>query len=83
MNFAKFIIAHIFAVFKYFSKQTIYFDSQDDVLQNDITTCLNFKSLNFFRTSRNGINWTVLRKLPIKSQNQNILWISKMDWTRR
>ena len=33
MNFAKFIIAHIFAIFEYFPKQTIYFDSQDNVLQ--------------------------------------------------
>ena len=36
MNFAKFIIAHIFSIFKYFALQTIYFDTQnDDVLQND------------------------------------------------
>ena len=37
MNFAKFIIAHKnFATFKYFAKQTIYSDSPDHVLQNDI-----------------------------------------------
>ena len=47
MNFAKFIIAHIFAIFKYFVKQTIYSDSADHVLQNYHTTCLNFKILKF------------------------------------
>ena len=36
MNFAKSIIAHIFAMFGYFAKQTIYSDSPDDVLQNGI-----------------------------------------------
>ena len=36
VNFAKFIIAHIFAIFKYFAKQTIYSDSPDRVLQHDI-----------------------------------------------
>ena len=36
MNFAKSIIAHIFGIFKYFAKQTIYSDSPDHVLQNDI-----------------------------------------------
>ena len=36
LNFAKSIIAHIFAKFKYFEKQTIYCDSSDHVLQNDI-----------------------------------------------
>ena len=35
-NFAKSIIAHIFATFKYFAKQTIYSDSPDSVLQNNI-----------------------------------------------
>ena len=36
MNFAKFIMAHIFATFKYFAKQTIYSDFPDHVLQNTI-----------------------------------------------
>ena len=36
MNLAKSIIAHIFAIFEYFEKQTIYSDSPDHVLQNDI-----------------------------------------------
>ena len=36
MNFVKSIIARIFAIFKYFPKQTIYSDSLDHVLQNDI-----------------------------------------------
>ena len=36
MNFAKYIIVHIFATFIYFEKQVIYFDSPDHVLQNDI-----------------------------------------------
>ena len=36
MNFAKSIIAHIFAMFKYLVKQTIYSDSPDHVFQNDI-----------------------------------------------
>ena len=36
LNLAKSIIAHIFAIFKYFAKQTIYSDSPDHVLQNDV-----------------------------------------------
>ena len=36
MNFAKSMIAHIFAIFKYFAKQTTYSDSPDYVLQNGI-----------------------------------------------
>ena len=36
MNFAKYIIVRIFAIFKYFGKQSIYSDSPDHVLQNDI-----------------------------------------------
>ena len=35
MNFAKSIIAHIFAIVKHFAKQTTYSDSPDHVLQND------------------------------------------------
>ena len=34
--FLEFIITHIFTIFKYFAKQTIYSDSSDHVLQNDI-----------------------------------------------
>ena len=34
MKFAKSIIANIFAIFKYHSKQTIYSNSLDYVLQN-------------------------------------------------
>ena len=35
-NFAKYIIAFIFAKFKYFAKQIIYLESPDHPLQNDI-----------------------------------------------
>ena len=35
-NFAKYIIAFIFAKFKYFAKQIIYLESPDYVLQSDI-----------------------------------------------
>ena len=35
-NFAKYIIAFIFAKFKYFAKQIIYLESPDHVLQNDV-----------------------------------------------
>ena len=46
MNFAKFIIAHTLAIFKYFTKQTRYSDSPDQVLQND-------KNMSkFFQTSK-------------------------------
>ena len=43
MNFAKFIIAHIFAIFKYFAKQTLYSDSPDYVqyVQHMITMIYN------------------------------------------
>ena len=33
MNFVKSVIARIFAVFKYFAEQIIYFDSPDHALQ--------------------------------------------------
>ena len=56
MNFSKSIISYIFAIFKYFMKQTIYSDSTDQVIQ---TTCLNFKSLKFFLTSKNGLSLTI------------------------
>ena len=36
MNLAKSVIAHILAIFEYFAKQTVYSDSPDHVLQNDI-----------------------------------------------
>ena len=36
MNLAKSIIAHIFEIFEYSTKQTIYSDSPDHALQNDI-----------------------------------------------
>ena len=35
-NFAKFMIIHIFTIFNYFARQTIYSDSPDHVHQNDI-----------------------------------------------
>ena len=35
-NFAKYVIAFIFAKFKYFEKQIIYLESPDHVLQNDV-----------------------------------------------
>ena len=35
-NFAKYIIAFIFAKFKYLAKQVIYLESPDHALQNDI-----------------------------------------------
>ena len=35
-NYPKYIIAFIFAKFKYFAKQIIYLESPDHVLQNDI-----------------------------------------------
>ena len=36
LEFAKFIISFIFAKFKYFVKQIIYFESLDHKLKNDI-----------------------------------------------
>ena len=35
-DFAKYVIAFIFAKFKYFAKQIIYLESPDHVLQNDV-----------------------------------------------
>ena len=57
MNFVKSVIAHIFAVFKYFVEQIIYFDSPDHTLQNDI---------------QHGPNLTISRRLLVKSKNQNV-----------
>ena len=57
MNFVKSVIAHIFAVFKYFEEQIIYFDSPDHALQND---------------TQHGPNLTISRRSFIKSRNQNV-----------
>ena len=38
-NFAKYIIAFIFAKFKYFAKQIIYLESPDHPLQSDVCFC--------------------------------------------
>ena len=57
MNFVKSVIADIFAVFKYFVKQIIYFDSLDHALQNDI---------------QHGSNLTISRRSLIKSRNENV-----------
>ena len=48
MNFAKFIIAHIFAIFKYFVKQTMYSDSPDHVLQNYLSSKLSIYLMSKF-----------------------------------
>ena len=55
-NFAKYIIAFIFAKFKYFAKQIIYLESPDHVLQNDIETCNKIQNYNAAcaRFSKNG-----------------------------
>ena len=57
MNFVKSVIAHIFAVFKYFTEQITYFDSPNHVLPNDI---------------QHGPNLTISHRLLIKSRNQNV-----------
>ena len=61
-NFAKYIIAFIFAKFKYFAKQIIYLESPDRPLQNDICS----KSLKSFRTSKNGLNSDYFAKIAHK-----------------
>ena len=74
-NFAKSVFAHIFVKFKYFEKQSILTESPDHVLY----ICSYFKSLKCF--------WTAIleplrcnsRKLLIKSRNQNVFSISKMN----
>ena len=63
-KFAKYIIAFTFAKFKYFAKQIICLESPDHLLQNDI--CLCFKSLKFFRTSKNGLNSDYFEKIAHK-----------------
>ena len=47
-NFAKYVIAFIFARFKYFAKQIIYLESPDHVLQNDIWYVDILRVWNFF-----------------------------------
>ena len=46
-NFAKYIIAFIFAKFKYFAKQIIYLESPDHLLQNDIWYVCVLRVWNF------------------------------------
>ena len=41
-NFPKYIIAFIFAKFKYFAKQIIYLESPDHPLQNDVSNLFHF-----------------------------------------
>ena len=48
-NFAKYIIAFIFAKFKYFAKQIIYLESTDHQLQSDIGYNFVVKNLNLNR----------------------------------
>ena len=57
MNFVKCVIANIYAVFKYFAEQIIYFDSPDHALQND---------------TQHGPNLTISGRSLIKSRNQNV-----------
>ena len=57
MNFVKSVIAHIFAVFKYFAEQIIYFDSSDHALQNG---------------KQHGPNLIISRSSLMKSRNQNV-----------
>ena len=47
-NFAKYIIAFIFAKFKYFAKQIIYLEFPDHQLQNDIWYVCVLRVWNFF-----------------------------------
>ena len=67
MNFVKSVIAHILAVFKYFTEQIIYFDFPNHALQNDI---------------QHGPNLTISHRLLIKLRNQNvdILKVSTRNW---
>ena len=64
-NFAKYIIAFIFAKFKYFTKQIIcvYLGSPNHPLQSD---SLCSKSLKFFRTCKNGLNSDYFAKIARK-----------------
>ena len=63
-NFAKYIIAFIFAKFKYFAKQIIYLESPDHPFQNDIRLCS--KSSKFFRSSKNDLNSDYFAKIAHK-----------------
>ena len=78
-NFAKSVFAHIFPKFEYFAKVIIYSKSPDHVLQNDISNMFIFYKFEIFLNSRSG---TISRKLLIKSRNQNIFPICKMNPTR-
>ena len=71
-NFAKYIIAFIFA------KQTIYLESPDHALQNDI--CLCSKSLKFFRTSKNGLNSDYFAKIALEIAKSKYFRKILNDW---
>ena len=53
------------AKFEFFAKQIIYLESPDHPLQNDISY-LCFKSLKFFRTSKNGLKSDYFAKIAHK-----------------
>ena len=65
-NFAKYVIAFIFAKFKYFAKQIIYLESPDHVASKCCIICLYSKSLKFFRISENGLNSAYFAKIAHK-----------------
>ena len=78
-NFAKSVFAHIFAKFEYFAKVIIYSKSPDHVLQNDIEYVHILNVCNFFEQPFWSHCGAISRKLLIKSRNQNIFPIFKMN----
>ena len=65
-NFAKYIIAFIFAKFNYFAKQIIYLGSLNHPLQNDVWYVCVLRVWDFFRTSKNGLNSYYFAKIAHK-----------------
>ena len=65
-NLAKYIIAFIFAKFKYFAKQIIIFGISRSRASKWYIICSYSKSLKFFRTSENGLKSTYFAKIAHK-----------------
>ena len=66
MNFAKYIVAHILAKFKYFAKQTLLLNSPARKLYIDISLVYFSTSFVLIEISKNGPKWTHFAKIACK-----------------
>ena len=72
MNFAKYIVAHILANFKYLAKQNIFSNSPALKLSNDVSLVCFLRVWLSSKFPKMGLNGPIWRKPHVKSRNQNI-----------